>query len=202
MSDSHLEPHGARASYLENDPAVIYRLDRQLRFVACNAAWDRFALENGAPHLQRDNVIGCRLSKFVAGELAAYYDSAFDHVLSVQKPWHHEYACSSAALVRQFAMNVYPFESGLLVVNALQFQKPHTAAAELAFETSYRLPGGLILMCSNCRRSRRPGTGDVWDWVPGFVSAALHGVSHGLCPPCGDMYHADWIRPDTLRPGS
>ena len=38
-------------SVVETDPAVIFCLDAELRLTYCNAAWDQFAQENGAPEL-------------------------------------------------------------------------------------------------------------------------------------------------------
>ncbi|MEI9812313.1 MAG: hypothetical protein WDO18_06415 [Acidobacteriota bacterium] len=40
-----------RLAAFENDPAIVYLLDRDRKIAWCNQAWSRFAIENGAPEL-------------------------------------------------------------------------------------------------------------------------------------------------------
>jgi hypothetical protein len=178
-------------SALESDPSVIYALDADFRIRYCNAAWDAFALANGGAQWVRGNVKGRNLFEFVSGGLADYYKRSFAEVLRTGKPWHTAYECSSAEAERRFTMHVHPTSGtkGLLVVNSLVVQHPHRRKTADAIRTVYREPSGQIVMCSNCRRTRRAGSGGVWDWVPAFVASHLPEVSHGLCPPCLECYY-------------
>jgi len=175
----------------EADPAVIFTLDPALRFTYCNAAWDRFAESNGGARVMRAIVIGRPLAEFVSGELAGFYSQAYGRVLQSGVPWRFEYECSSAEVLRKFAMHVYAVErgAGLMVVNSLLVERPHGDPARSALEELYRGPDGFIVMCSNCRRTR-VNIEDHWDWVPDFVKEPPEHVSHGLCGPCKEYYFA------------
>ena len=41
---------------IEQDPSVIFVLDREYRLRWCNAAWDQFARENNGEQLLRDSL--------------------------------------------------------------------------------------------------------------------------------------------------
>lgn len=51
-------------------------------------------------------------------------------------------------------------------------------------ERTYRDASGLILMCMYCRRTRRAGTSDQWDWVEAYAVQAPARVTHGICKQC------------------
>src|ERR1700748_3613624 len=88
----------------ENDPSVAFLLDREYRLRACNAAWDRFALENDGKHLLRDSVTGQSVFEYISGMLADYYRRVFDTTLRSGSIWQQEYECSSASVHRRFSM--------------------------------------------------------------------------------------------------
>ena len=81
---------------------------------------------------------------------------------------------------------------GLFVINSLQVETPHQIAASLPLEDAYRTSTGFIAMCASCRRTRRQGTAtEVWDWVPKFVEEMPIHTTHGICPPCRELYYPD-----------
>jgi hypothetical protein len=179
------------AASLENDYSVAFALDPELRIQYCNRSWDEFAAANGARHLTRAWIRGREILPFISGNLADYYGALYSSVLRTRTPRRHDYSCSSEDLLRRFAMHVYPAGEwpGLIVVNSLLVERSHDEPARAAVASAYQFPDGCIVMCGNCRRSQRPGEAAAWDWVPGFVSAPPLNVSHGLCPPCGELYH-------------
>jgi hypothetical protein len=87
-------------------------------------------------------------------------------------------------------MCVHPVRSApaLLVVCSLRLEKPHDAQPGDPAQFRYRNQDRFIVMCSNCRRTRRPGS-DTWDWVPDFVAHLPPLVSHGLCKLCLEYYY-------------
>lgn len=178
------------ATPFESDGAVIYTLDPDLHIVSCNRSWNQFASSNGAIHLHRRSIKGMPLSDFIQGSLRSFYQRAFRFVLATGHTWQHEYECSSPEHLRKFAMTVYRVHDGLLVVNSLRAAEPHSRPRLAPQETAYRDTHGIIVMCSNCRRTRRVTQEQLWDWVPAFVERPLHPVSHGLCPPCSSKYAA------------
>jgi hypothetical protein len=178
---------------LENDPAVVYFLDYNLRIVHCNLAWNRFAVQNGGPHLMREMVLGRCVMDSVPAPLKAFYAAAYKQVLSVQEPWECTYECSSAAVYRSFRMGVYPdpHDSGLVVVNSLTVEQPHgNERPPLPLTASYTSEHGIITMCCHCRRTQRTGQEEIWDWVPSLVESLPSFVSHGICPVCANLFYS------------
>jgi len=173
---------------IESDPSVIFVLDQDLRIRLCNGAWDRFALENGGAHLLRRSILGRPIFDFISGNLADHYRKVFRQTLQRDIVWQQDYECSSPSVLRRFCMHVYPVRGELLIVNSLLVQSEHDREVSPAIEAHYRDSGGILLMCSNCRRVRAKGPEARWDWVPGFVLSPPARVSHGLCPPCYEYY--------------
>lgn len=182
---------GISEDILDHDTAVIFAIDSGFRIIYCNEAWDRFALENGGPHLVRSGQVGRALADVVAEPLQRFYWDAFDAVLTTGKPWDHCYECSSADVYRKFHMRLIPFPArgGLLVVNSLVQEHPHSGLGQEAPSIElYTSQEGLVTMCAHCRRTRRLGDPSIWDFVPGFVANMPPKVSHGLCLLCW-AYH-------------
>jgi hypothetical protein len=188
-----VETSGSIRANLENDPAVVYFLDSNLRIIHCNLAWNRFALQNGGSHLLREMVWGRAVMDSVPVPLKAFYAAAYDRVLSFQQPWECTYECSSAAVYRAFRMGVYPDpdDSGLVVVNSLTVERPHGSERPPATLTAdYTSEHGIITMCCHCRRTQRTGQEEIWDWVPSFVESLPPFVSHGICPVCLNLFYS------------
>ena len=172
---------------IEQDPSVIFVLDREYRLRWCNAAWDRFARENNGEELLRDLIVGRSVFDFISGVLTDHYREAFRRTLERGVIWKQDYECSSSHVHRQFSMCIYPVDGELLIVNSLVANEPHGRHALLSFEAHYRDSNGLLVMCSNCRRTKI-GSVERWDWVPDFVDTPPNQVTHGLCQPCYEYY--------------
>jgi hypothetical protein len=175
--------------FLEIDSSVIYCLDVHFRITYCNAAWDKFAVANGAPHLVRPYPIGRALADFLSFPLSEFYLAALDSVRRTRRPWEQLYECSSPTSLRHYHMriSVGPGNAvdSLLVVNSQIGERPMTRSEiEPTFAANgYRRNDGLLTMCANCRRTRRVQE-EVWDWVPQFVDQMPMRTTHGLCRPC------------------
>jgi hypothetical protein len=176
------------AGAIENDPSVIFVLDAAYRFRLCNAAWDRFARENGGESVVGEVVLGRSVFDYILGAVARHYRRAFERTLQQGALWSQEYECSSPHVYRRFLMSVYPIQGELLVVNSLCVERPHEGGVLSAVEERYRNAGGMVVMCSNCRKTQTSGPEQRWDWAPGFVSEPPLNVSHGLCPACFEYY--------------
>jgi PAS domain-containing protein len=177
---------------LDADPAVCFVLDEKLRFVYCNPAWDRFAVQNGAPSLLGRNVLGTAILESTSGAVFPYYESLYGAAVTERRPAEHEFECSSAEVERLMKMNVYPLRSGpaLLVVCSLRVERPHAGSAGEPLHDSYRDGRGTIVMCGNCRRTRRADVEpETWDWVADYVANPPERVSHGLCALCLHYYY-------------
>ncbi len=177
---------------LDADPAVCFLLDEKLRLAYCNPAWDLFASQNGAPHLLRSKVVGTPVLECSSGRILEYYRSLYEDVLAGREPRSHDFHCSSSERERLMQMHVYRLRqtAALLVVCSLRVEGPHHWVPAEPVQTTYRNEFGLIVMCSNCRRTRRAGVQPpVWDWIPQFVAEQPGLVSHGICNTCLEYYY-------------
>ena len=181
---------GSAFSYdrVELDPAVIYLLDPEFRIVYCNAAWNTFALQNGAPGLIREKILGTPVMEVIADPLRGFYEHFYGMVQKAREPWEHDYECSSDQQYRLMRMRVLPLPSSfLLVENSLRVEHPHSAMAADLSQLSYTDSRGVMVMCAHCRRTRHPETSR-WDWVPHLVADLPPNTSHGLCKNCRTFY--------------
>jgi PAS domain-containing protein len=185
---------GFRIENVEADTAIIYLLDPDLRIVYCNKAWDQFASLNGGTGLNRRAILGMSVLDVIAGPLRPFYENAFGHAKEEDRPWEHDYECSSLASYRLFHMRVLPLaDSYLLVENSLRFERPHGSERPVmpADSALYLSKDGMLTMCAHCRRTRRIGTtsAPVWDWVPSYLVEPPAPVSHGLCRNCHAYFY-------------
>ena len=182
---------------LENDPAVIYVLDRDLRILFCNKAWDRFAAGNGGVGLERHRQLGRCVMDAVPAPLRPFFEEGYGRVRASRQAWEHRYECSSPTVYRAFHMAVYPAPrgEGLVVVNSLAVERPHDPLeriARLPDETAYEAPDGTVTMCCHCRRTSRLKETAVWDWVPAYVENPAARVSHGMCSVCLNLFYPEF----------
>jgi hypothetical protein len=177
-------------SHYDDGTSTIYALDLELRITYHNAAWDRFAVENGAPQLAGSSVIGQPIADAVPERLKGFYEKAFRGVIESTQMWEHLYECSSPDLYRRFHMRVLPYgKNGLIVIHS---KVAETAVGDLTRAPQYEYVGrgGMVTMCSHCRRTLRAGfQGESWDWVREFIVSPPERCSHGLCPACVAHYY-------------
>jgi|SRR5579871_256000 len=184
-------------SRFEDDPAVIYILDRSFRLVYCNAAWDLFALKNGgAPKLLRERQIGRSVMQSTPVALIRFYHAVFTRVLSQETTADHIYDCSSPDLFRQFHMHIQRLEPlggapYLVVVNSLVKQRSWQEGDSGPFD-ALRQKNGAIVMCAHCEGrwsltraksgSGYPSTSERCRKTPisPFVAFASAATTHGL----------------------
>jgi len=175
---------------LDQSAQVSFVLDTNLRLTYCNQAWNRFALDNGAPELARDGAIGSDLRQVIGKELRPFYLSAFEKVAREKTVWECLYECSSPQLFRKFLMRIHLLSpSGwYLVTNSRVIERPHATAVVTGLE-DYLNSDGLINMCMHCRCSRRRSAPEQWDFVPAHLDRGLSNVSHSLCPVCLEYFY-------------
>lgn len=181
---------------LEKDPAVIYMLDRDLRIVYCNEAWDRFAAENGGRGLERERQFGQPVMDVIPQPLRRFFKEGYEKVLFGRETWEFTYECSSARVYRTFRAMVYPAPLGeeLVVVNSLSVARPHQDRDRKPFVVDERLyvdPNGIVTVCCHCRRTCRASERSVWDWVPSYLAQPPQQVSHGICEVCRNLFYPD-----------
>lgn len=168
----------------QNDPAIIYALDKELRLVRCNPAWDRFACDNGAPELASSSVLGTSIMDVIPNVLRDFYVNTHSAVRKFRRPWWHIFDCSSRDVFRTFHMRALPAGAGgILVVNTLIVEEPHPPGSPEPIE-QYTDANGVVTMCANCRRAEHLTQPGRWDWIPLLLASSGALVRPGLCPFC------------------
>jgi hypothetical protein len=186
------------SGHLEEDPAVIYVLDENLRIVYCNEAWDRFAAENGGRDLLRPRPLGVSVIEVIPPPLKRFFENGYRQALSTGQMWQHSYECSSPTVYRKFQMQVHPEREArqLVVVHSLMVESPHSdneRETRTPSRGAYSDQDGIVTMCCECRRTRRTGQAPVWDWVPAYVERMPEKVSHGICDVCLNVSYLNWL---------
>jgi hypothetical protein len=183
---------------VESSPHACFALTESLYICYCNSAWDRFALENGGgAEVLAASVLHKPFLQFVTDELRENLKNIFQRVRTLGRMQSQDYECSSAQVFRLYRMQVYPLKSGcgFVVNNSLLVVHPHTRAVCESDDAIYRCKLGLIHMCANCRRTRRNGDPEIWDWVPAYVERPARDTTHTVCPFCREYYYSAYLAP-------
>ena len=188
--------------------SIAYAVDADHRIVAVGRRrWDRFAIENGAPELSADHVIGRNLFEFVSGSdvKQAYRDLAA-RVVASGEPVVVNTRCDSPGVARELRLSVAPLpladrQKGLLFQAQIvsETARPYLDIFDFkALLEALLLRGDLpiVMMCSFCQQVRRPGADDQEDWVTAEEYYRLGGtsrvrISHGLCADCDAVRFPD-----------
>jgi len=174
---------------LQHLTSVSYVLDEQLRFVYCNPAWDAFAIANGAPELALNALAGQSLFRAIPPVLQPFYVSGFRLVKSGEESWEHIYECSSSQEFRRYKMKVDAILGGwFLIRHTLVMKRAHEKIVRPGSH-NYVADTGFITVCCNCRRCRRTGKAQKWDFVPEYVADPPRTLEHILCPDCLNQYY-------------
>jgi len=175
---------------LKDSEQVSYILDSSLNLVYHNEAWDRFALENSAPELAGDAVLGVNILDVTDEDLRPFYTNAFNTATREQTIWEWVYECSSPEQFRKFLMRVHPIEPDgwLLATNHILIQAEH-AQGETGRREDYVNADGQVRVCVHCRCSKRAAAPERWDFVPANLKRELDNVTHGLCPICKAYFY-------------
>lgn len=185
---------GMRGAGPNGESSVVYAVDTSLHLRYYNDAWERFALENGGGKVFAEWDIGCQVMDAVPKFLHRFYAKHWGEVLRGGKMWSYDYECSSGKLYRKYRMTVHAITGrvGLLVVNSPiieELHRRHVPAVTRARVESYRSENGYFVQCCSCRRTRRPGNGAYWDWIPQLVDRMPKNTTHGLCLTCLAVYY-------------
>jgi hypothetical protein len=183
---------------IERDPAIVYALDRELKILYCNEAWDRFAESNGGAALKRPTPYGMCVLDVIPEPLQTFYRSAYLSVFATSRHWVHEYECSTAAMHRLYRLTALhrPKEDFILVANFLLEERPHgdERPVRQPDPATYQGPDVSIEMCSLCRRTRRRDRRG-WDWVPAYVEKPPARLAYSVCASC--RYKTVSVRTDS-----
>jgi PAS domain-containing protein len=89
---------------LDNSDDIVFALNADLEITYVNQGWVRFAERNGGSDVNKKWSVGSRFIDAIPLILRPFYLENFAKVLVENRPWEHQYECSSAALYRRFHM--------------------------------------------------------------------------------------------------
>lgn len=165
-----------------------YVVDSRDVIAAVSDSWNCFAVQNGAPELQRERVVGRPLWDFVSGAEVRYiYAQILDRVRASDAPVLLPFRCDSPERRRFMRLSISPILEGALQLDAVLVREEQRPTLVLLEPEASRSEQVLIL-CSWCKRARV----DADDWldleaaVPrlDLLGRSPPRLSHGICSSC------------------
>lgn len=166
---------------------VVYRLDRQHRFVFVNDAWDRFAIANDAPELAGSAVLGKPLMSYIWGLEARHLTHALiERAAAAGAPLSVPFRCDSPGERRRMRMIVTVDDVGIEFRTRVEAAEERLPAALLDRRIHDR--EGLLTVCAWCKRAR---ANDAWMEIEAAAEALrlfelprVPALTHGICDAC------------------
>jgi hypothetical protein len=170
---------------------VEFNLNAQKEIVSVGHEWDRFALENGAPELTGDKVIGRPLLDFVTGNVTRQFVMALLDLVQHGKPAIElDYRCDSPRERRFMRMRVARLATGEIhfLHQTLRTElRDHRVYIATAKQRSRHTP----IRCSMCNLIKPAHHWVEPDQLPfrerGSKSEIL--VIYGICNSCAAQLH-------------
>lgn len=186
------------ANRLDTHPDSACGLWPDLTIGYVNPAWEQFARENGGDSIHARWSVGASFVDAIGAPLRQHFEQRLHDCFDIGSEWCSEYECSSPSVYRAFRMDVRTLHdgAGLLIVNTCVDQHPHDRSlVRMRPDPKLYLDhDGLMHQCVHCRRVRRVGPRETWDWVPEWVSHVPDNASGGLCPRCLSERYPDLNR--------
>ncbi|MFZ5915309.1 MAG: ATP-binding protein [Chloroflexota bacterium] len=105
--------HDYYQSVIDSVDSIVYTVDRDLRIVGVNRRWNVFALENGAPHLTEEHILGARLLDQMQGDPRQRWQQVCHQILNGQLARYLDEVASSEPFAwRHYTLTASPLKSG------------------------------------------------------------------------------------------
>lgn len=172
--------------------AIRYRISAEDKILEVNAAWDEFALDNGAQELISARVVMQPLWRFIADLETRYlYQIIFKRIRATRQPLRFPFRCDAPALRRFMELEMSQLPGG-----EIQFDS-RLVRTESRDPVLFIASGGVrnqhvLKICSWCKRVQLPAN----EWVDAeeairrknlFDHDTMPIVTHGVCSSCHGM---------------
>jgi len=164
--------------------AIVYELDVDNNIVAVNSVWQSFALENHAPELSFDQVIGKPLMQYISGNTTKqFWQTLLDKARAADSALHLDYRCDSPDIRRFMHMKVYRGERDKLHVESALL-RTESRPVSVHFKRAQQRGSDTKVRCSFCNHILHKS-----HWVEAESLVAGSGVvslevTYGICPKC------------------
>lgn len=166
---------------------VVYRLDREHRFVFVNEAWDRFAIANDAPELAGGAVLGTPLMSHIWGSEARQLTHALiERARAAGGPLTIPFRCDAPGERRRMRMIVTVDDAGVEFRTRVDSTEARPAVDVLDRRVHPR--DELLTVCAWCKRAR---AGNAWMELEAaaealrlFELSRVPALTHGICDAC------------------
>ena len=174
---------------------LVYTIDGRDRIDSIEGDWDAFALDNGAPDLIRDQVLGNSIWQFIEGlEAAEIHRLLFTGVRSRGVEITLPFRCDAPRLRRDMEMVIRRQGKDGIEIRSSVVREQKRAYIGLR-DASARRSNQIVRVCSWCKKVQYAPHG----WVE--VEHAVRGmrllavppvpqISHGMCEPCLEGFRA------------
>lgn len=173
----------------------IYRINQQNILIDVNDAWVAFALENDAPTLVRENVVGKSLWGFIDGwETRHIFDLILEGLRKDRLIIRIPFRCDSPILRRFMEMEIHPLPRDEVEFRCRVLREEARSAVELL------RPGGTgpldVFICTWCKKLRVDET--LWEEAETavrtlklFAQNSRPKLHNQICPDCRkNLMHA------------
>jgi hypothetical protein len=190
---------GTAGPSLGLDAVAEYRIDARDRITFVSPAWIAFALNNGAPELTGERVLGKSLWGFVADkETRHLYGLLFKKVRRDRRVITLPFNCDSPMLRRYMELAISALPDGAIALAGHLLREESRKPARLLDPMAERSES-FLRMCSWCKRVDAGAN----DWIEVedairrltlFSSSVLPQLTHGICPTCRSLFFEHFER--------
>jgi hypothetical protein len=166
-----------------------YGVDAADLILWADERWLAFAMENGAPELTLDSIIGRSLWDFVSGDgTRRLFEEIHARVRQDGKPAIVPFRCDSPTLQRHMRMKIVRGEAGELIYESVLLRVEPQRHLKVLDAVSARSDGTLT-MCSCCKRALLEPVGwldveDVSIKLRFFDTPEVPNLRYDICPEC------------------
>lgn len=184
---------------MEDNAALLYRLDEQDRFVFIGETWLSFALANGGVGLEPDQIMARSLYDFMAGETTCLL---YQNILQRVRAGHmicFPFRCDAPTRRQLMEMTIRLDENNLIEFTTRTLWVENRSPMPL-FANSALAPTMIVRICGWCKRIElhQQQWVDLEEAVAHlrlFEQEQVPQLSHGICDVCSAMLKKSWVIP-------
>ena len=180
--------------------ALRYSIDRDELISSVSAGWTEFAVENGAPQIAADLVLGHLLWEFVSGQATRHvYEQLFEGIRAGGDDVSVPFRCDGPGVRRYMRLLIRDGDDGIDFIS-YTLREEERPPLEL-FRPEAQRSTTLVVACSSCRRIEASST----EWLEAEAAVHVLGIfaeqlpptlAYSVCSDCREALLAEPPSPD------